>query len=251
MLQGPPGTGKTTVIAELIWQHILKDSTKKLLLTSETNLAVDNALEKLMGSRNINDALSPYLSIIKPLRFGRSSKFEEDGKKYSVERIEKWLDEEYEEELVYENEVSSLDSAVEEGMDEQEDGDVNNNAVQQWMSMIAQRAHSYAEQNPKYAELTGAYRASLCNPDGITKRYFKEKYFKHANVIGSTCSSTGSPSFAADYARVYSSAIYDRYVEKEGYKQTISDIKGLIVAANNEDSLFQETALSIIKKIMK
>ena len=251
LLQGPPGTGKTTVIAELIWQHILKDSTKKLLLTSETNLAVDNALEKLMGSRNINDALSPYLSIIKPLRFGRSSKFEEDGKKYSVERIEKWLDEEYEEELVYENEVSSLDSAVEEGMDEQEDGDVNNNAVQQWMSMIAQRAHSYAEQNPKYAELTGAYRASLCNPDGITKRYFKEKYFKHANVIGSTCSSTGSPSFAADYARVYSSAIYDRYVEKEGYKQTISDIKGLIVAANNEDSLFQETALSIIKKIMK
>ena len=90
------------------------------------------------------------------MRFGRSSKFEEDGKKYSVERIEKWLDEEYEEELVYENEVSSLDSAVEEGMDEQEDGDVNNNAVQQWMSMIAQRAHSYAEQNPKYAELTGA-----------------------------------------------------------------------------------------------
>ena len=67
LLQGPPGTGKTTVIAELIWQHILKDPTKKLLLTSETNLAVDNALEKLMGSRNVNEALSPYLSIIKPL----------------------------------------------------------------------------------------------------------------------------------------------------------------------------------------
>lgn len=91
LLQGPPGTGKTTVIAELIWQHILKDPTKKLLLTSETNLAVDNALEKLMGSRNVNEALSPYLSIIKPLRFGKSSKFEEDGKKYSVERIENGL----------------------------------------------------------------------------------------------------------------------------------------------------------------
>lgn len=251
LLQGPPGTGKTTVIAELIWQHILKDPTKKLLLTSETNVAVDNALEKLMGSRNVNEALSPYLSIIKPLRFGKSSKFEEDGKKYSVERIEKWLDDEYEEELVYENEVSSLESATEEDLDNSEDGDVNNNAVQQWMSMIAQRAQAYAAQNPRYAELVETYRASLCSPDGITKRFFKEKYFKHANVIGSTCSSTGSPAFAADYARVYSSAIYDKFVEKEGYKQTISDIKGLIAAANNTDSSFQDTALSIIKKIMR
>ena len=251
LLQGPPGTGKTTVIAELIWQHILKDPTKKLLLTSETNLAVDNALEKLMGSRNVNETLSPYLSIIKPLRFGRSSKFEEDGKKYSVERIEKWLDDEYEEEFVYENELSSLENVTEESLDDQEDGDVNNNAVQQWMTMIAQRAQSYAEQNPRYAELTNMYSTSLCSPDGITKRYFMEKYFKHANVIGSTCSSTGSPSFAADYASVYSSAVYDKFVEKEGYKQTISDIKGLIVAANNEDSSFQDRAKSIIKRIMR
>lgn len=251
LLQGPPGTGKTTVIAELIWQHILKDPTKKLLLTSETNLAVDNALEKLMGSRNVNEALSPYLSIIKPLRFGRSAKFEEEGKKYSVERIEKWIDDEYEEDLVYENEVSNLENASEEGLDEQEKEDVNNNAVQQWMSMIAQRAQEYADKNPRYVDLTASYRASLRNPDGITKRYFKEKYFKHANVIGSTCSSTGSPSFAADYARVYSSAVYERYVEKESYKQTITNIKGLIIAANDTDSSFQNTALSIIKKIME
>lgn len=251
LLQGPPGTGKTTVIAELIWQHILKDPTKKLLLTSETNLAVDNALEKLMGSRNVNEALSPYLSIIKPLRFGKSSKFEEDGKKYSVERIEKWLDNEYEEEFVYENELSSLENVTEESQDNQEDGDINNNAVQQWMTMIAQRAQAYAEQNPRYAELTNMYSTSLSSPDGITKRYFKEKYFKHANVIGSTCSSTGSPSFAADYASVYSSTVYDKFVEKEGYKQTISDIKGLIVAANNEDSSFRDTAQSIIKRIMR
>lgn len=61
----------------------------------------------------------------------------------------------------------------------------------------------------------------------------------------------GSPAFAADYARVYSSAIYDKFVEKEGYNQTISDIKGLIAAANNTDSSFQDTALSIIKKIMR
>jgi len=41
LLQGPPGTGKTTVIAEIIWQMILRNPSQKILLTSETNLAVD------------------------------------------------------------------------------------------------------------------------------------------------------------------------------------------------------------------
>ena len=251
LLQGPPGTGKTTVIAELIWQHIMQDSTKKVLLTSETNLAVDNALEKLMGSRNVNKELSPFLGIIKPLRFGKSSKFEEEGKVYSVERIEKWLDDEYEEDFVYENEISSLDNASEDLIEDAEPDDVNHNAVQQWMNMIAQRAQAYAEENPRYADISRSYQLALYNPDGITKRYFKEKYFKHANVIGSTCSSTGSPSFAADYARVFSSAVFDRYVKLEGYKNTIADIKRLIRTANDSDSDFQDTALHIIRTIMK
>ena len=47
LLQGPPGTGKTTVIAEMIWQMVRTNQEQKVLLTSETNLAVDNALEKL------------------------------------------------------------------------------------------------------------------------------------------------------------------------------------------------------------
>lgn len=251
LLQGPPGTGKTTVIAELIWQHIMQDSTKKVLLTSETNLAVDNALEKLMGSRNVNKELSPFLGIIKPLRFGKSSKFEEEGKVYSVERIEKWLDDEYEEDFVYENEISSLDNASEDLIEDTEPDDVNHNAVQQWMIMIAQRAQAYAEKNPRYADISRSYQMALYDPDGITKRYFKEKYFKHANVIGSTCSSTGSPSFAADYARVFSSAVFDRYVKLEGYKNTIADIKRLIRTANDSDSDFQDTALHIIRTIMK
>lgn len=53
IIQGPPGTGKTTVIAEIIWQQILKKPDSKILLTSQTNLAVDNALERLQGRRGI------------------------------------------------------------------------------------------------------------------------------------------------------------------------------------------------------
>ena len=45
LIQGPPGTGKTTVIAECIYQYVKQG--KKVMLTSESNDAVDNALERL------------------------------------------------------------------------------------------------------------------------------------------------------------------------------------------------------------
>lgn len=45
LIQGPPGTGKTTMIAEATRQ--LLNQNKKVLLVSQANLAVDNALERL------------------------------------------------------------------------------------------------------------------------------------------------------------------------------------------------------------
>ena len=45
LIQGPPGTGKTTVIAEAIYQFALRG--ERVLVASQTNLAVDNALERL------------------------------------------------------------------------------------------------------------------------------------------------------------------------------------------------------------
>ena len=47
LIQGPPGTGKTTVIIELVQQLINKNSNCKILITSQSNLAVDNVLERL------------------------------------------------------------------------------------------------------------------------------------------------------------------------------------------------------------
>ncbi|MFX1465044.1 MAG: AAA domain-containing protein [Promethearchaeota archaeon] len=46
LIHGPPGTGKTTTIAELVTQLLLRN--KNVLITSHTNVAVDNALEKLI-----------------------------------------------------------------------------------------------------------------------------------------------------------------------------------------------------------
>lgn len=47
LCQGPPGTGKTTVIAEAVYQLALRK--KRVLIASQTNLAVNNALSKLLG----------------------------------------------------------------------------------------------------------------------------------------------------------------------------------------------------------
>ena len=51
MVQGPPGTGKTTVIAEAIYQFVREG--KRVLITSQSNDAVDNALDRLLDTPEI------------------------------------------------------------------------------------------------------------------------------------------------------------------------------------------------------
>ena len=53
LIQGPPGTGKTTVILEIILQLIKQNKNVRILLTSQSNLAVDNVLEKLAGEKDV------------------------------------------------------------------------------------------------------------------------------------------------------------------------------------------------------
>ena len=52
LIQGPPGTGKTTVIVEIIRQKLAADPRARILVCSQTNLAVDNVLERLPGKRD-------------------------------------------------------------------------------------------------------------------------------------------------------------------------------------------------------
>ena len=194
LLQGPPGTGKTTVISEIIWQHIRQNANNpsgyKILLTSETNLAVDNALEKLVGAET---------TIVKPLRFGKAEKMEEEGKKYSIDRIMRWVDDAYENQSDYENEQLETDAdGIEEALERE---DLSNNAVQRWMNNIGNRAQQNA--NSKYAAVIRDWQIELAQPTKEVKTLFKDKYLKYANVIGSTCSSCGSPSFKRDYDKTF------------------------------------------------
>lgn len=78
LLQGPPGTGKTTVIAELCYQTVLRGG--KVLLASQSNLAVDNALNRLATKK----------SEIMPIRIGRRTT--EEGQDFVEENVvPKWF----------------------------------------------------------------------------------------------------------------------------------------------------------------
>jgi superfamily I DNA and/or RNA helicase/tRNA A-37 threonylcarbamoyl transferase component Bud32 len=47
VVEGPPGTGKTTFITEVILQTVRANPQARILLTSQTHVALDNALERI------------------------------------------------------------------------------------------------------------------------------------------------------------------------------------------------------------
>lgn len=194
LLQGPPGTGKTTIIAEMIWQMIRKDPKHRILLTSETNLAVDNALDRLLNEKSVNPKLVGNMTLLKPLRFGRMSKMDEEGAKYSAERIHQWINPEFKKEP---EEVTTLDEEVDDSEEKNLEGGPENNAVLDWMKRIASRAKN---SDQKYAEALKDWALDLSFPSLPIKKLFADKYFEYANIVGSTCSSAGSPRFMWDFA---------------------------------------------------
>ena len=70
LIQGPPGTGKTTVIAEIINQAT--ESGQRVLVASQSNLAVDNALGRFANTPNI-----------RPIRrYAQSAEVDPDAEKF-------------------------------------------------------------------------------------------------------------------------------------------------------------------------
>ena len=79
LLQGPPGTGKTTVIAEICYQVVQKGG--RVLIASQSNLAVDNALGRIIHKPSI-----------RALRKGNADSVEDEGREFTEERVvQKWL----------------------------------------------------------------------------------------------------------------------------------------------------------------
>jgi len=74
LIQGPPGTGKTTVIAEICYQNAIRGL--KTLIVSQSNLAVDNAISRVMNHADI-----------RVLRKGDTSRVEEEGMPFVEDNV--------------------------------------------------------------------------------------------------------------------------------------------------------------------
>lgn len=176
LIQGPPGTGKSTAIAEMIWQHIRKEPKQKILLTSETNLAVDNAIDRLKNGQN---------NIVKPIRFGNTDNLESEGYFYSLEAIENW----------------------------QKSNSTESNAVSHWVSNIAYRVK--LQDDEQIDSALDKWKNYLQKPNSETKKLFAEKYLEYVNLIGATGSSIGKlnsenkwTSFFRSYLNVFNRKSY-------------------------------------------
>ena len=66
LIQGPPGTGKTAVIAEIVLQILRRNPDARILLASQSNIAVDHALTQIA---NAAGETQPAM-----IRLGRSEK---------------------------------------------------------------------------------------------------------------------------------------------------------------------------------
>ena len=77
LIQGPPGTGKTSVIAEIVLQILRRDSDARILLTSQSNVAVDHALTQIAKAAN-----DPAPEMV---RIGRTEKIGSGGETWTLE----------------------------------------------------------------------------------------------------------------------------------------------------------------------
>jgi hypothetical protein len=95
LVQGPPGTGKTTFIAELITQLLAGRPEARVLLSSQTHVAVDNAALKLselsdlrivrVGPDEKIDDAAAHLTVRVQLRSWQS-----DARRNAEEWLESW-----------------------------------------------------------------------------------------------------------------------------------------------------------------
>ena len=167
LIQGPPGTGKTTVIAEIIWQTLSRDPKAKLLITSQTNLAVDNALERIKGKK-----------LVRPIRVGNIDKFEDEGKVYSNDRIKSWI------------------QAKTGSKEETQNYD---NAVCQWIENVKEKC----SKEEKYAKAVSKWKKGLDEKDVLIISTFSTAYYEYVNVFAATCSECGSRNFSDTYQMTF------------------------------------------------
>lgn len=204
IIQGPPGTGKSTAIAEIIWQHIRKNPKERILLTSETNLAVDNAIDRIVNNNH---------NLVKPIRFGEEEKLEIEGRQFSPIVMKRWV----------ENGTIEIDSEEED----QDEESLNQKLILlNWIDNIKERA---VRSNDLEGATLTLWLETLTKPTKDIRQLFYDNYVNNCNVIGATCSSIGErnsknnpTSFFKSYCEIFGKA--NSQINKNG--SNFVDYKG-------------------------
>ena len=174
VIQGPPGTGKSTAISELIWQLIRRgekprNAPERILLTSETNLAVDNAIARTVNNKT---------NLIKPIRFGDDEKLASEGLQFSLKLMQEWVEEG---DIALEN----IGADEETGSDQEK----SNLILKNWLSNISNR--SFNGVVLEGTDIVERWRHLLAHPSQEIRQLVLKNYQAGCNVIGATCSSIG------------------------------------------------------------
>lgn len=223
VIQGPPGTGKSTAIAELIWQLALANPKDRTLLTSEANLAVDNALDRLKFSDH---------NIVKPIRIGAGDKFSSEGLPYAITEMMKWADIDFSK-----NYILSEDNRAIEESDEYKLFNKDNNVLVRWIRNIINRSQIQDE------TIERAWFHFMLNlPVEFRKKVFYS-YRNNCNVIGATCSSITEKNYAAIESQKEN--VESRFMKR--YKNVFKDDEHLVfdVVVQDEASKATPSELSM------
>lgn len=61
LVQGPPGVGKTRLVRDLVTRRFADEPTSRLLLTAQSNAAIDHLMDELAGVLRANDPTGPLV----------------------------------------------------------------------------------------------------------------------------------------------------------------------------------------------
>lgn len=225
LIQGPPGTGKSTAIAELIWQLIRLNPQERILLTSETNLAVDNAIDRTVNGTH---------NLVKPIRFGSDDRLAIEGRQFSINAMEQWV------------ETGKFDY-IEDQDEHIEDDEVQTKSgkliLVKWLDNIRKRI-DYDNMDSISATL---WEHILENPDKHMRQLIFDQYKTHCNVVGATCCSIGEKNtknrptkFFMNYCSVFGE-VKTKTINKKGSNITDEEIK--ITTYNCKDGISFTTVI--------
>jgi hypothetical protein len=175
LVQGPPGTGKTTVIAEIVWQMLQENPDYRILITSQSHLAVDNALERLYKQ-----------NLVRPIRIAANAanSIEPEGRLYFEEVIEDW-------------------AKASPGSKEEKDNEKN--AVAAWI----ERIRANVVHDPQFTTIQEKWIKQLERPTPDVKQMMMNIYLSNVNVVAATCLECGRRDFKERYKEGFDVVIVD------------------------------------------